>query len=150
MPSLSCMHVDGGTTAVFFLPMTAILENYTRGKVSLRVRRHLYVIRNKVAPEWEPVEDNTLAIVGRSLSTVIKNQGIGDLYRLYVEARNQKLDFNYGAIPPDFVMASKDATSLVGMATNGRRRRPASAVWLIILLNLHSQLFRVFFQLTGH
>ena len=88
--------------------MTAILENYTRGKVSLRVRRHLYVIRNKVAPEWEPVEDNTLAIVGRSLSTVIKNQGIGDLYRLYVEARNQKLDFNYGAIPPDFVMASKE------------------------------------------
>ena len=26
----------------------------------------------------------------------------------------------------------------------------SSAVWLIILLNLHSQLFRVFFQLAGH
>ena len=104
------MHVDGGTTAqVFFLPMTAVLENYSRGKTNLRVRRHLYVIRNtKVAPEWQPVEDKTLAIVGRSLSTVIKNQGIGDLYRLYVESRNQKLDFNYGAIPPDFVMASKE------------------------------------------
>jgi predicted patatin/cPLA2 family phospholipase len=111
------MHVDGGTTAqVFFLPMAAVLENYSRSKIKIRAKRHLYVIRNtKVAPEWEPVKDKTLEIVGRSLSTVIKNQGIGDLYRIYVESKRQKLDFNYGAIPSDFVMASKEPFDLVYM-----------------------------------
>ena len=66
------------------------------------------MIRNtKVAPVATGRRQD-LAIVGESISTVIKNQGIGDLYRLYVEARNQKLDFNYGAIPPDFAMASNE------------------------------------------
>ena len=54
------------------------------------------------APQTSTMVEGTLGL------ECLSYFAIGDLYRLYVEARNQKLDFNYGAIPPDFVMASKE------------------------------------------
>ena len=44
----------------------------------------LFVIRNgKIDPEWQPVNENVLSITQRSISTLIKNQGIGDLTALF-------------------------------------------------------------------
>ena len=46
--------------------------------------RRTYIIRNgRVEPEWKAVKARTLSIAGRSISTLIKNQGIGDLYEMY-------------------------------------------------------------------
>lgn len=104
------LHVDGGTTGqVFFLPVQATLEDYTRGRANVRINRHLFVVRNtKVAPEWQKVDDKALNIVERSLSTLTKSQGVGDLYKLYVEANRQRIDFNYAAIPSQFSLESKE------------------------------------------
>lgn len=104
------LHVDGGTTGqVFFLPVNAVLSDYARGRINLKVRRHLYVVRNtKVAPQWMKVEGKAFSIVERSLATLTKNQGVGDLYKLYVEARRQDIDFNYAAIPPTFDRVSRE------------------------------------------
>jgi len=105
------LHVDGGITSqVFFLPFEALLYRYTDRKIAKRqLSRRLFVIRNtKVTPEWQAVQDKTLPIVERSLSTLIKSQGVGDLYKLYLEAQLQQMDFNYGAIPADFSMKSTE------------------------------------------
>ena len=51
----------------------------------------------------------------RSLATLIKSQGVGDLYKLYLEAQVQRMDFNYGAIPADFSMKSKEFFDLAYM-----------------------------------
>ncbi len=103
------MHVDGGTTAqVFFLPTQLHLAQFDR-RLRIRPRRRLYIIRNvKVTPEWQPVEPRLTKIAGRSLSTVMKNQAIGDIYRLYVLARRNGIAFNLAAPPPDFNKKSKE------------------------------------------
>lgn len=61
------------------------------------------MIRNgKIDPEWQPVNENVLSITQRSISTLIKNQGIGDLYRIYSVTRRDGIDFNLASIPADF------------------------------------------------
>jgi hypothetical protein len=43
-----------------------------------------------------------LAIAKRSLETLTKSQGIGDLLRMYAEASAEAVDFNLAHIPVDF------------------------------------------------
>jgi len=37
-----------------------------------------------------------------SIAALIKNQGIGDLYRIYSIAEQDQIDFNLASIPSDF------------------------------------------------
>ncbi len=99
------MHVDGGTTAQVVLYETALdpaamlagLDKLSRGRP-----RILYIIRNsQVKPEWEDVRPRVGPIGARAISTLIKTQGVGDLYRLYAFAKRDKMDYNLAAIPPD-------------------------------------------------
>lgn len=102
------MHVDGGVTQqVFVAPPSLSLKSAGLGaKPSIR---RIFIIRNgKISPEWQPVEANTLSITGRSISTLIKNEGLGDLYRIYATAERDHMDFNLAAIPADFKMKSPE------------------------------------------
>ena len=66
-------------------------------------QRTLYVIRNsRLDPEWAQVERRTLSIAGRAISALIHTQGVGDLYRIYLTAQRDGLDFNLAYIPSDF------------------------------------------------
>nr|WP_024275742.1 patatin-like phospholipase family protein [Hyphomicrobium sp. 802] len=100
------MHVDGGVTQqVFVAPPSLSLKSAGLGSKPLA--RRVFIIRNgKISPEWQPVEANTLSITGRSISTLIKNEGLGDLYRIYATAKRDHMDFNLAAIPANFEMKS--------------------------------------------
>ncbi len=95
------LHVDGGVTRqVFIAPSLFALGSGNRRTATTR---RLYVIRNgKIDPEWQSVSENVLSITQRSISTLIKNQGIGDLYRIYSITRRDGIDFNLASIPSDF------------------------------------------------
>jgi predicted patatin/cPLA2 family phospholipase len=97
------LHVDGGVTRQVFIP-PSIMRLVAGYPARRRVRgARLYVIRNgRVDPQWKPVNDNVLSITQRSLSTLIKNQGIGDLYRIYSIAKLNGIEFNLASIPDDF------------------------------------------------
>jgi hypothetical protein len=45
---------------------------------------------------------SVLSVTQRSLSTLIKNQGIGDLYRIYSIAKLNGIEFDLASIPADF------------------------------------------------
>jgi hypothetical protein len=47
--------------------------------------------------------------LGRSVSTLIKAQGLGDLAKLYVVARKYELDYHVAHIPDSFTAESKEA-----------------------------------------
>jgi predicted acylesterase/phospholipase RssA len=104
------MHVDGGTTTqVFLMPGQLMVKDIDR-RYAIRARRTVYVIRNgRLSPETEPVRDRTLSIAARSISTLIKNQGIGDLYRLHAFSRKNKMRFKLAYIPGDFKNTSTEA-----------------------------------------
>lgn len=98
------LHVDGGVTQQVFVAPPAVTVG-DAGPEMKQIRKRLFIIRNgKINPEWQPVEAGMLSITERSFSTLIKNQGIGDLYRIYATSQRDGVDFNLAAIPPDVVL----------------------------------------------
>lgn len=97
------MHVDGGAMAqVFVYPVGIDFEALAQQNNAVR-QRHLYVIRNsRLDPEWAQVERKTLSIAARAIASLIHTQGMGDLYRIFLTARRDKLDFNLAYIPASF------------------------------------------------
>ncbi len=97
------MHVDGGTSnQAFLFPAQFSVRNVDK---STGIKRHrtLYVIRNgKVSPEYSVVKPKLMAIVGKSISSLIKTQGIGDLYRMYSNAKRDGMAFNAVWVPETF------------------------------------------------
>lgn len=97
------IHVDGGTTSqVFIYPLKlrrSIIDSFRQAGL----KRHMYIIRNgKITPEYEALEPGVLALSKRSLETLTKTQGIGDLYRLYIGAQRDGIDYNLVHIPESF------------------------------------------------
>ena len=104
------LHVDGGVTRqVFIAPsvFSFVGRDQKAGRAAAKPR--LFVIRNgKIDPEWQSVNDNVVSVTQRSISTLIKNQGIGDLYRIYSVTRRDGIDFNLASIPADFTDTSDE------------------------------------------
>jgi hypothetical protein len=93
------MHVDGGaSTQVFVYPPSLEI-----GSTGIKRDRRLYVIRNaRLDPDWAQVERRTMSIAGRAISSLIQTQGVGDLYRIYLTAKRDGVDFNLAFIPKTF------------------------------------------------
>lgn len=102
------VHVDGGVTQQVFLAPYALAFSEIDHARGVRVSRQLFVIRNaKINPEWKPVDERTLSLAQRSMSTLIKYQSAGDLSRMYARARRDDIDFHLAAIPADFHVESR-------------------------------------------
>jgi hypothetical protein len=111
------MHVDGGTTNQVFLLPTQITTGGIDAKLGINPIRRLYIIRNgRLDPEFKVVKASTLAITGRSISTLIKTQGIGDLYQMYEFARRNRIEYDLAYIPGDFPDTSKESFDTVYMS----------------------------------
>lgn len=97
------MHVDGGASAqVFLYPPTLNVAERDRELGRTRERR-LYVIRNaRLDPDWAQVQRRTLSIAGRAVSSLLQTQGVGDLYRIYIAAQRDGMDYNLAFIPETF------------------------------------------------
>jgi hypothetical protein len=63
-----------------------------------------YVIRNSpLSPHKANVEPpNIFQIAGKSVSSLIRTQGIGSIYAIYLGARRDGIDFNLAYIPETF------------------------------------------------
>jgi Patatin-like phospholipase len=110
------MHVDGGATREVFLIPTQFMAKKTDGGLGINPIRRAYIIRNgHVDPEYKPVKAKTLSIAGRAVSSLIKSQGVGDLYELFVFAKRNGIDYNLAYIPGDFVDTSTQAFDPVYM-----------------------------------
>jgi hypothetical protein len=97
------LHVDGSVTnQVFAYPpqlTTAEIDKH----LGYRPKRTLYIIRNAhVSPEYQVTDSGVLPIAVRSIDTLLKSYGVGDLYRLYAIARRDRLDYNLTYIPNGF------------------------------------------------
>jgi predicted acylesterase/phospholipase RssA len=97
------MHVDGGAMAQVFVYPIGLDFEALAVEHDVQRTRTLYVIRNsRLDPDWAQVERRTLSIAARAISSLIHTQGVGDLYRIFLTARRDGLDFNLAYIPPTF------------------------------------------------
>ena len=70
---------------------------------------HAYVIRNgKVTPVWSAVTPRLAAIAGKSIASLIKTQGVGDLYRMHDNAKRDGIVFNAIWIPTSFELRENE------------------------------------------
>lgn len=98
------MHVDGGViTQLFAYPTHTLAELEKVTGTPLNRPVHLFVIRNgRLDPEWSATPRRTLGIGGRAISALIQAEGVGDVYRIYRTARQDRVDFNLAYIGQDF------------------------------------------------
>ena len=97
------IHVDGGTSSQVFLYPASLDMRWAMRQVGLKGKSRIYVIRNsRIDPDWETVKPKIFPILNRSISSLIRTQGIGDLYRIYLSAQRDGMDYNVAFIPSDF------------------------------------------------
>jgi hypothetical protein len=133
------MHVDGGVVSQA-TALTAWQEeiddeisHQPGGPGTLKI----YIVRNgRIAPESEAVEYGLLDIAGRSVSTLIKSQGIGDLLSTYAAARIRGGDYYLtwigegfvheypGPFDPDYMSALSDYGYNLMKSGNAWVRKP--------------------------
>lgn len=103
------IHVDGGVTAqVFLYPLqSAVNEGEIFSKHG--IHRKLFILRNaKLSPEYATITPNLIHLSQRSIETLIKNQGIGDLFKLYAGAKRDGIEYNLINIPQGFNAKPKE------------------------------------------
>ena len=107
------MHVDGGTSTEVFLygpVISPLAAGRELGLAKARRRPRVFIIRNtQINPEWQVVEGRLLPIAGRAVATLIKSQGIGDLYRIYGETQRDGVDYNLAFVPGDIKLERREA-----------------------------------------
>lgn len=127
------LHVDGGTSNQSFMFPPNFTAKFANEVIGRKPKRTLYVIRNgKVTPEWSAVKPRIAAIAGKSLSSLIKTQGIGDLYRMYANAERDGIDYNAIWVPESFEPTEKepfDPTYMRSLFNLGYRMGKNGAHW---------------------
>jgi predicted patatin/cPLA2 family phospholipase len=97
------IHVDGGTSSQVFLYPASLDIRWATRQIGLKGKSCIYVIRNsRIDPDWETVKPKIIPILGNAVDTLIRTQGIGDLYRIYYGAHRDGMDYNLSFIPSDF------------------------------------------------
>jgi hypothetical protein len=107
------IHVDGGTMsqAILWDAGLSVAEGSRQLGISGPLAPvRLFVIRNAVlAPQRQEVKPQLAAIGTRAIGTLLKSEGVGDLYRLYATCQRDGFDFNAAHIPHDFTRQPKEA-----------------------------------------
>jgi predicted acylesterase/phospholipase RssA len=107
------MHVDGGAANQVFLYPLGIDWQRVIETFDVKGTPSVYVIRNsRLAPQYQDVSPKLGPIAGRTIDSLIRNQGIGDMFRMYLGARRDGLDYHLAVIPEDFQEKSKEPFDL--------------------------------------
>ncbi len=94
------MHVDGGTASQMFLYPSGLDWQEVMKVLKVPGQPSAFLIRNAyVVPEYEQVTPRLIPILGRSMNSLIRTQGIGDAYRIYALAERDGLDVQLTWIP---------------------------------------------------
>jgi len=97
------LHVDGGAASQVFLYPVGVDYDEVLERLAVPGRPKVYIIRNsRLDPMYEQVQNKLFPIAGRSLESLVRTQGIGDLFRIYLETCRDGLDYNLAFIPSDF------------------------------------------------
>jgi len=97
------MHVDGGTGSQVFVYPAAVDWKLITKKLKVRGKPQVYVIRNSfLDPDYNGIKRSVFPIASRTIDSLIRTQGIGDLYQIYALCRRDGNDFHLAYIPSDF------------------------------------------------
>jgi len=97
------MHVDGGTGSQVFVYPAAVDWKLITRKLKVQGVPRAYVIRNSfLEPDYRGVKRSIFPIGMRTINSLIRTQGIGDLYQIYTLCTRDGNEFNLAYIPSEF------------------------------------------------
>jgi hypothetical protein len=97
------LHVDGGTGSQVFVYPATVDWKLVKEKIRVQGTPRVYVIRNALLePDHRSIKRNILPIAFRSIESLIRTQGIGDLYQIHALCERDGNDFNLAYIPAEF------------------------------------------------
>jgi predicted acylesterase/phospholipase RssA len=97
------LHVDGGTGSQVFVYPAAVNWKRITKKLKVQGKPKVFVIRNSfIGPDYNGINRRLTPIANRSIDTLIRTQGIGDLYQIWVLCERDGNDFNLAYIPAEF------------------------------------------------
>lgn len=97
------LHVDGGTTQQLFVaPFQAPLRAYARLHRAPPIWKFYIIMNGKSAPLYEPVQQRTLPIAGRSIQALLNSQTSAEVYQIWRWVRDGGGRFQYAEIPASF------------------------------------------------
>lgn len=104
------MHVDGGAVSQLFFTDATIDLLKARQKLGIKAGGgHVYIIFNGYAdPRPQQVERNLQKIAERAMLTLMTSHAVGDINRIYTDARAQNSGFSYVDIPATYVSQKKN------------------------------------------
>jgi hypothetical protein len=110
------LHIDGGAASQVVLYPPGLDWSRVLRRLEVPSAPDVYVIRNaRLDAQGSAVRRRVFPIAGRSIDSLIRTQGIGDLFRIYTLATRDGLDFNLAFIPEDFDEAPKELFDPVWM-----------------------------------
>jgi len=95
------MHVDGGTIQQVFVAPDDVLYGVRKERVFPQLKNLYVLLNNKVDPSFAVVDNNTLKVGTRSLSTILKNEVHNNVQAAYAYARRHDVAFHLAAIAAD-------------------------------------------------
>jgi hypothetical protein len=103
------MHVDGGLgSQVFFYPH-GLQWKAVEEKIKPEGTPTIYVIRNsRLRMSWKAVAPTMKDLGGRTISALIRAQGLGDIERIYHLSQRDRVDFHMTYIPDEFTIEAKE------------------------------------------
>ena len=97
------LHVDGGTGSQVFVYPAAVNWKRITKKLKVQGKPKVFVIRNSfIGPDYNGINRKLMPIANRSIDSLIRTQGIGDLYQIWVLCERDGNDFNLAYIPAEF------------------------------------------------
>ena len=127
------LHVDGGTTRQVFLSSLNVPLRTFNPLYAVPPRRHVYVVNNGyLSPEYQPVKEQTIHIAGRSIATLLLNQGKNDIYRIWREVEDDNGVFRVTTVPDNFKARPKelfDPVFQTALFDEGYRLARAGKAW---------------------
>ena len=122
------MHVDGGvSTQVFTFPVSLKFRESDMLSQETNKEPTVWVIRNaSLVLHYEEVDRSLLSIAGRAISGLIRSNGIGDLYRIWLTTRRDGFNFQLASIPFEFDLQARESFDPVYMKALFERGRQDS------------------------
>lgn len=103
------LHVDGGVTRQIFVYPHDLDVRRFQTKLGIHPQKTFWLIRNtKISPEYAAVPLSLSDIAERSMSTLIKYQGRGDLYNIEALARRDGFKMYITNVPSNFDLPLKE------------------------------------------
>ena len=113
------LHVDGGTGYQVFVYPAAIDWKRITNKLKVQGDPKVYVIRNSfIETDYKGINRSLVPIASRSIDSLIRTQGIGDLCRIYALCERDGNDFNLAYIPAEFTESPNEGFDPVTWANS--------------------------------